>query len=282
MQVCNSDTASCGPDHEVYVEWGCVSVVALSQSVVAFAYSDVQVGHRGSLVKCDVANSNLNFDLAHVFEESPIVSVTLTALTTDTLAYTSGTTDLLIAYQVSSLTQRFANVQPCLLTNSKIVCYHTSSARLNNWLTSGISLTALSSTAFFAGYSDHSLSCPNTNRQGRRRAAEVCTKADGHPTIGRMRLCRATFRGLGITDPVLECGESAVVEWLRHWRSLLDETRWHCCREQPLALPGHLLLHGLQRPGSTRFGEILYCSSDDSCGRHTSNSSMFKPVNCQR
>jgi hypothetical protein len=212
-QACNM-LGVCGPELQIKVEWGCVAVATLAQTIVVVAYSDVQVGHRGSIMRCSVANMNLNCDIAKVFEQMPITAIALAALTDDDLPYDAQTTDLLIGYQVSSPAQHSGRIQACILATDglSIECYAQSFSEFNAAPSLGLSLMTLTATTFVVGYADQTLFCPTTDRVTRRRAAHVCTLDDGHPVIGRMKMCRATFRGLGISSPVLECGTSGVLD----------------------------------------------------------------------
>jgi hypothetical protein len=167
-------------------------------------------------VRCDVANFNLNCILAHTFEPLPTDSIALAALTSDSLPYSQKTTELLIAYQVGVGTERVGRIQPCELVGLGLVCYPSNSFTFTTGTTAGISLTGLASEAFLVGYADKQQSCDHTRAaltQSRRRTLDVCTTdPDGHPSIGRVRLCRARFRFFGVTSPVIECSESTVID----------------------------------------------------------------------
>lgn len=216
VQACRADASLCGPELSVPLEWGSVATLALSRYVAVFAYSDVQRGHRGSVVRCQVANMNLNCLLAHNFELLPTSHVSLAALTSDGFPYLQETADFLIGYQVGTGTERSGRIQACELVGLGLVCYPSNSLTFTSGSTAGISLMGLASDAFIVGYTDTELSCDHTRAaltSTRRRTLDVCTvDPDGHPSIGRVKVCRARFRFFGVTSPVLECSDSSVVD----------------------------------------------------------------------
>jgi hypothetical protein len=211
VQACKADGSLCGTELEVSLEWGCVAAVALSQTVVAIAYTDVQRGHRGSVQRCGVNNLALNCLLAHPFEYKPTGQIALAALTSDNLPYLQETTDLLLAYQVGMGTERSGHIQACELVGLGLVCYPQSSIVFHSGSSAGISIIGLAAEAFVVGFADTALSCLGA-RATRRRAHDVCTLTDGHSSIARMKLCRVRFRGLGVSSPTFECSESSVVD----------------------------------------------------------------------
>mmetsp|Transcript_27191 Transcript_27191/g.54939 ORF Transcript_27191/g.54939 Transcript_27191/m.54939 type:complete len:557 (+) Transcript_27191:87-1757(+) len=213
VRVCMADLSQCGGALVVRAEWAAVAVAAFLSGSFAFAYVDRRKGHHGTIHVCDVAGLVLMCDAGRVFEPEPMASLSMLALSDASLSYQDTSGNLVLAYEVHGpRASRFGRLQPCVASGNSLSCDPKAAVRFTDGPIDGSSLVSLSSRLFVVGYADRQTVCPRPTSQRRRRELHVCTLVDGHPSIGRARLCRAVFAGMGIVRPELECGEPIVID----------------------------------------------------------------------
>mmetsp|Transcript_77446 Transcript_77446/g.141736 ORF Transcript_77446/g.141736 Transcript_77446/m.141736 type:complete len:738 (+) Transcript_77446:64-2277(+) len=213
LQICLADISDCGTEVTIPNEWGSVAVATLSRSYVVVAFSDVQRGHRGALALCSVASMNLNCGLEHIFDAGPTNALSVAPLSDNDFDYATQTDELIVAYEAGSGAMREGKLQPCAVVDGSLVCHARSTISFTHGPSAGAVAMGLSTRSFLVGYADLHQSCyPGGASNTRRRALHVCTVDDGHPSIGRAVFCRATFTGLGLARPVLECGDDVVID----------------------------------------------------------------------
>jgi len=217
VHACMADATSCGTDVPVRAEWGAIAVVVISSFYAAFAFTDVQLGHRGSIVLCGVAGLDLDCGLPHVFEKEPTGALALAVRTDEEVGFggegSATRRELLIAYEAGSGHERSGRLQPCAMSEGTLACWVRSTVLFTSAPSSGVAILYLVSGLFAVGYADRLETCPPREpREGRRQALNVCTLEDGHPSVGRVALCRATFPDISLKRPILECGQSNVVD----------------------------------------------------------------------
>lgn len=194
IQWFSLDLEDNGIPHSINVEMGFVAVTTLSENAIVFAYSDARRNHEGSVVYCAVENENLNCQLPSVFEKNTLRTLALAPLTDGSSypPYFIARTSLLVAYEVEIGLIREGRVQVCVadIDQARLQCHSRNLVKAILGRSAGISVLALSSTYFVVGYADRSQVCPTPSTR-RRRSLDVCTLDDGHPSIGRLRLCQA-------------------------------------------------------------------------------------------
>lgn len=203
-----------GIAHTIEVEVAFLAVVALSSERIVYAYTDAQRNHEAVIVQCAVENEALNCGVRLVFDAGPVRSITLAALGDGSPAppFFPGLTKVVVAYEVGDGFDRFTNLRACTFVEepAALHCDPRSVTRALPLTSDGVAVLGLSASVFVLAYADRSQTCP-TPSQSRRRALHVCSLEDKHPSIGRVKVCRATFTGIDVNWPQLDCGPDAVV-----------------------------------------------------------------------